>query len=158
MITARDKKVKSLPSPVVKNIAFVVRIVLGAIFLFASAGKIADPMSFAAIVTNYQLLSPPLVLTTAVVLPWIEAVCGLALVFGRLEKGAALLVSLMMVVFTGLVLYNGYRGLNIACGCFSLAANAPSNIAANTLRNLLILAAGAWVLFFPGRQQMNSVR
>jgi uncharacterized membrane protein YphA (DoxX/SURF4 family) len=93
-----------------------------------------------------------------VVFPWIEAVCGLALVFGRFEKGAALVVSLMMVVFTGLILYNGYRGLNIACGCFSLAAHAPSNIAVNTLRNLLILAAGAWVLFFSRRQQMASVR
>ena len=33
-----------------------------------------DPAAFAAIVTNYQLLSPPLVSATAVVLPWIEAV------------------------------------------------------------------------------------
>jgi len=156
LITARDKKVRPNPSAVVRNVTVVVRITLGAIFLFASAGKIADPAAFAAIITNYQLLSPPLVLTTAVVVPWIEAVCGLALVFGRLEKGAALLVSLMMVVFTGLVLYNGYRGLNIACGCFSLAANTPSNIAVNTLRNLLILAAGAWVLFLPKRQLMTS--
>jgi len=149
---------RPLPSAVVKNLTFVVRIALGAIFLFSCAGKIADPAAFAEIVTNYQLLPPPLVSATAVVFPWIEAVCGLALVFGRFEKGAALVVSLMMVVFTGLILYNGYRGLNIACGCFSLAAHAPSNIAVNTLRNLLILAAGAWILFFSRRQQMASVR
>ena len=144
------------PSAVVENVTFVVRIALGAIFLFSCAGKIADPEAFAAIVTNYQLLPPSLVSATAVVFPWVEAVCGVALVFGRFEKGAALLVSLMMVVFTGLILYNGYRGLNIACGCFSLAANAPSNIAVNSLRNLLILAAGAWVLFFSKRQRLTS--
>jgi len=113
---------KPHPSPIFKNVTVVVRVALGAVFLFSCAGKIADPAAFAAIVTNYQLLSPPLVSMTAVVFPWIEAVCGLALVFGRLEKGAALLISLMMVFLTGLILYNGYRGLNIACGCFSLAA------------------------------------
>ena len=146
------------PSAVGINVTVVIRIALGAIFLFSCAGKIANPTAFAAIVTNYQLLPPPLVSATAVVFPWIEAVCGLALVFGRLEKGAALLISLMMVVFTGLILYNGYRGLNIACGCFSLAANEPSNIAVNTLRNLVILAAGAWVFFFSKHQRLASVR
>ncbi len=154
----RGEHVRALPSALVKNVTPVVRIILGAVFLFSCAGKIADPAGFAAIVTNYQLLPPPLVTTTAVVFPWIEAVCGLALVFGRFEKGAALLVSLMMVVFTGLILYNSYRGLNIACGCFSLSAKAPSDIAVNTLRNLSILAAGAWVLFFPKHQRLASAR
>ena len=149
---------RPLPPAAINNITVVVRITLGAIFLFSCAGKIADPEAFAAIVTNYRLLPPLLVSATAVIFPWVEAVCGLALVFGRLEKGAALLVSLMMVVFTGLILYNGYRGLNIACGCFSLAANEPSNIAANTLRNLLILAAGAWVFFFSRGQRLTPVR
>jgi len=136
----------------------VVRTLLGIIFLYSSVGKIANPDAFAAIVNNYQLLSPPLVLATAVGLPWIEALCGLALVVGRFEEGAALLVSLMMILFTGLVLYNGYRGLNIACGCFSLTAKAPSNIAVNTLRNLFILAAGAWVFFFSRHRQRTSIR
>jgi uncharacterized membrane protein YphA (DoxX/SURF4 family) len=145
-------------SAVVKNVTFVVRIALGAIFLFSCADKIADPAAFATIVTNYQLLPPMLVSATAVVFPWIEAVCGLALIFGRLEKGASLLVSLMMIVFTGLILYNGYRGLNIACGCFSLAAATPSNIAVNTLRNLFILAAGVWVFFFSNPRLPTAVR
>jgi len=131
---------------------------LGAVFLFSSAGKIADPGAFAVILINYQLLLPPLVPATAMVFPWIEAVCGLALVFGRFEKGAALLVSLMMVLFVGILFYNRYRGLNIACGCFSLAANAPSDIVLDTLRNLLILAAGAWVLFYPCGRRATSVR
>ena len=131
---------------------------MGAVFLLSCAGKIADPAAFAAIVTNYQILPPPLVSATAVVFPWIEGVCGLALVFGQLEKGAALLVSLMMVFFIGIILYNGYRGLNIACGCFSLSAKEPSNIAVNTLRNLIILAAGIWVLIYAGGQRLMTTR
>lgn len=149
---------KTFPPAVVKTVTIIVRILLGVVFLFSSIGKIADPSAFAAIVTNYQLLPPLLVGAVAVVFPWIEVTCGLSLVFGRFEKGAALLVSLMMVFFIGLLLYNGYRGLNIACGCFSLAAKEPSSIALNTLRNLIILAAGAWVLFFSSPRQRMSAR
>lgn len=149
---------RPFPPAVANTATIVLRIGLGAIFLFSSAGKIADPAAFAAIVANYQLLPSPWVSATAVIFPWIEVTCGLALVFGRLERGAALLVSLMMVVFIAIILYNGYRGLNIACGCFSLAAKTPPNIALNTLRNLFILAAGAWVLLYPGRRQMTPAR
>ncbi len=149
---------RPFPSAMVKNVTIAVRIALGAVFLYSCAEKIADPRAFATIVTNYQLLPPVLVAVTAVVFPWVEALCGLALVFGRFEKGAALLVSLMMVFFTVILLYNGYRGLNIACGCFSLATETPSDVAVNTLRNLLILAAGAWVFFHAGRQQPTPAR
>lgn len=147
---------RPFPPAAVNTATIIVRLLLGAVFLFSSAGKIADPEAFAEIVTNYRLLSPPLVWATAVIFPWIEATCGLALVFGRLEKGAALLVSLMMIVFIGIILYNGYRGLNIACGCFSLSAKEPSDIGLNTLRNLFILAAGSWVLFFSGGRRVTS--
>jgi len=153
----RNEHERPVPSTAAGNITRVVRILLGAVFLFSSAGKIADPAAFAAIVTNYQLLSPELVWATSLFFPWIEAVCGIALVFGRFENGAALLVCLMMVVFTGLILYNDYRGLDVACGCFSLAAEAPSNIVVNTLRNLLILGAGIWVLFLSRRRATSSV-
>ena len=111
--------------------------------------KIADPSAFAGIVTHYQLVSPPLVTLTVMVLPWIEALCGVALVFGFYDKGAALLVCLMMVAFIGIGFYNAYRGLDIACGCFSLSAQQPSNIALNTVRDMAILAAGIWVLIMP---------
>jgi uncharacterized membrane protein YphA (DoxX/SURF4 family) len=122
---------------------------LGAVFLFSSAAKIADPSAFADIVTNYQIVHPPMVRLTAIVLPWIEALCGIALVSGRYVKGAALLVSLMMVAFIGIGFFNVHRGLDIACGCFSLAAQKPSNIVLNTLRDMVILVAGIWVLVMP---------
>lgn len=154
----RSEKVTPQPSAAIKTVTIAVRILLGAIFLFSSVGKIADPEAFHAVVINYRLLPPSLVTATAVIFPWIEALCGLALILGRYEKGAALLVSTMMIVFIGIGFYNGYRGLNIACGCFSLTAKAPSSIAVNTLRNMAILMAGAWVLILPGPQQTRQAQ
>jgi uncharacterized membrane protein YphA (DoxX/SURF4 family) len=149
----REGLVKALPPFSGKKLTIGIRIGLGAIFLFSSMAKIADPSAFAAILTNYQLIDPPLVTLTAVILPWIEALCGVALVFGRYEKGAALLVSLMMIVFIIIGLINAYRGLDIACGCFSLSAKEPSSITLNTLRDLVILAAGIWVMVVQGKRR-----
>ncbi len=149
---------KPYSSAVTIKATIAVRTILGAVFLFSCAGKIADPAAFASILVNYQLFPPALIPVVAVVFPWIEALCGLALIVGRFEKGAALLVSLMMVFFIAIILYNGYRGLNIACGCFSLAAKEPSGIALNTLRNLFILAAGTWVLFYPSHRSLKPAR
>ena len=138
--------------------AWIIRFGLGVLFIYASAGKIADPAAFAAIIANYRILPEAAAVATAVMLPWIEALCGLALITGQFEKGAALLICLMMVMFIGLILFNGYRGLNVACGCFSLSAKAPSNIALNTMRNLLILAAAAWLLYRPKHPIQASLR
>ena len=133
------------------RLTLVVRVGLGLVLIYSSAAKIADPDSFATIVVNYRLLPQPLVWATAVFLPWIEAICGLSLLCGYLEKGAALLASLMMVVFIAVTLYNASRGLSVACGCFSLAVDESSNVYVNTVRNLSMLAAGLWVLIVPRR-------
>jgi uncharacterized membrane protein YphA (DoxX/SURF4 family) len=141
---------------VARRITFGIRIVLGMVFLYACAAKIVHPAAFAAIISNYQLLPASLVAPTAVIFPWLEALCGLALICGRFEKGAALLVGLMMTAFIGIALYNGYRGLNVACGCFSLAAAKPTGIVLHILRNLVILAAAAWVLLAPYQRRPTS--
>lgn len=138
------------------RLTVIIRIGLGAVFLFSSMAKIADPSAFADIVTNYQLVSPALVRLTVIVLPWVEALCGVTLVFGFYDKGAALLVCLMMVAFIGIGFFNAYRGLDIACGCFSLSAKQPSNIALNTVRDMAILAAGIWVLVVSKRRSPAS--
>lgn len=137
-----------------KGITVILRLALGGLFLASCLGKIAQPAAFHAIVANYQVLPPLLVTAVAVVFPWVEAGCGLALIFGRFQNGAALLVCLMMAAFIGVTAFNALRGLNIACGCFSLAANEPSDVTLLILRDLAILAAAAWVLAHPlrGRQ------
>lgn len=136
-----------------KRIIIAIRIALGIVFLVSSSGKIANPGAFAEILSNYQLLPQWLIVPVAVVFPWIELFCALALIVGRFAMGSALLICLMMVVFIGIISYNGYRGLNIACGCFSLTAKEPSHIAVNILRNLGLLAAALVVLVHTARQR-----
>jgi cobalt-zinc-cadmium efflux system protein len=95
------------------------RIALGVIFVFASINKIADPNAFAASIAHYKLVGHQTGLLLATVIPWLELISGMCLIFGIILRGSSLLVFIMMVVFTGGVISGLVRGLDISCGCFS---------------------------------------
>jgi uncharacterized membrane protein YphA (DoxX/SURF4 family) len=125
----------------------VVRVVLGALFLYAGAIKIIDPAAFALAVYNYHILPAWLVNMTAILLPWVEVVAGVCLVFGLWIPGGALIVSALLFVFTIALGFNLSRGLDIACGCFSTAATAEKITWWYLLRDSSLLAAMLLVLF-----------
>ena len=129
------------------GVFLILRIVLGAVFIWASISKIANPQGFAEILGNYQVLPPVLVNPVAIILPWVEALCGVSLIAGRLIRGSALIFVALMLIFLTVTAFNMYRGLDVNCGCFSVAANATSGSqVVNLLRNLLLLILGVFVL------------
>jgi len=58
------------------------RIFLGAILILASVGKIADPEAFTRSILDYRVVTGLAAAIPATVIPWIELLCGLALMFG----------------------------------------------------------------------------
>jgi uncharacterized membrane protein YphA (DoxX/SURF4 family) len=128
------------------GVFLILRIVLGAVFIWASVSKIASPQGFAEILSNYQVLPPVLVIPVAVILPWVEALCGVSLIAGRLIRGSALIFVSLMLIFLMVTAFNMYRGLDVNCGCFSVADSETSGSQlVNLLRNLLLLIAGVFV-------------
>lgn len=99
----------------------VARLALSAVFLLAAAPKIAHPHAFAESIYRYHLLGHDWINLLAVYLPWLELTCAFGLLIPRLRRGALLLVLLMLVMFTGAIAINVYRGVNIDCGCFSVS-------------------------------------
>ena len=132
------------------------RILLGAVFIYASWGKVFNPVSFAEVIANYQILPRSMVVPVALILPWIELVCGVSLIVNRWVQGGALLVSCMLVVFIGALGYNAYRGIDVACGCFTLDETAPSGVWFNLARNGGLLAVALYVLRGDARQFLKS--
>ena len=100
-------------------IVLATRVLLGLVFVVASIEKIADPSAFAVSIGYYKLIGPTLSLAIATILPWVELLCGLFLIFGVMIRGSSLLIVLMLVVFTAGVMSGIFRGLDISCGCFS---------------------------------------
>ncbi len=107
------------PSDVAARMAVPARWYLGALFVWASAHKIASPHDFAVDVATYGILPLALVNPVAIVLPWVELVAGLMLLAGLRVRTAALLVAAMMATFLAALLLALGRGLDMSCGCFA---------------------------------------
>lgn len=106
-----------------RNIGWLIAdFVIGGVFIYAGAIKAWDPISFASDIENYHLVPWSIGVRTAFYLPWLEIVCGLALIFRRLYSGALVLVLVLMLVFIGASVAAKARGIDISCGCFGAAS------------------------------------
>jgi len=121
-------------------------LILGGVFVAAAVPKILHPAEFALAVFRYHLLPSPLINLLAIYLPWLELVSGLTMIFlPRWRRAAALVIMLMLVVFTTAVSTRLVRGLDIACGCFSVDPHHGRIGLWNVARNLILLGMGLWV-------------
>ncbi|MDH7499238.1 MAG: MauE/DoxX family redox-associated membrane protein [candidate division NC10 bacterium] len=126
-------------------LAFLLRISLGALFVWASWDKIVDPGRFAEDVANYGILPPLWVNLCALTLPWLEMIAGLFLILGCFTRSSALILSVLLIVFLIAIAISLARGVEIDCGCFG----AGEELTAMTLiRDLLFLAMGIQVFWF----------
>src|SRR5215471_668946 len=115
-------------------LSHILDFVLAGIFIYAGALKAIDPVQFASDIDNYKILAWPVSVALAFYLPWLEILCGLALVFRFLYRGALSILSLSIVVFTLAIIAAKVRGLDITCGCFghvSQHLSFPSHLATN---------------------------
>jgi len=101
-----------------RAVLLVFRIVLGGLFVYAGAAKALTPLDFAQNVRNYQLVGQSLSFIAALILPWLEILAGAFLVLGIWRRGAALVVSALLVFFIALTVVTMVRGLDVDCGCF----------------------------------------
>ena len=99
-------------------LAFALRLCVGGFFLYASMSKIPYPAQFAEATANYRLVPYWLLNPVAVILPWVEFVCGLFLVIGFTSRASAVLIGLLLILFNTMVLINMYWGAPISCGCY----------------------------------------
>lgn len=122
------------------------RIILGSIFIFASWDKVLEPAVFAEVIANYQILPEALVAPAAIFLPWLELTCGVCLVADRWTGGSAIIVTALIVIFTAAIGFNIYRGMDVACGCFTLDQSAPAGMWLYLLRDVIFLIMGVSTL------------
>jgi uncharacterized membrane protein YphA (DoxX/SURF4 family) len=103
------------------KLTLAARILLGLVFIAAALPKIADPPGFAKAIWAYALFPPWSLNPLALLLPWLELFCGLALCLGRWTPAAVLWTSALLLSFSLALAINLARHHPIDCGCFGSA-------------------------------------
>jgi putative oxidoreductase len=129
-----------------KYLLLTIRLVLGFVFIYAGAEKIASPINFAESISNYQLLNAFFITLAAVLLPWIEVFCGVLLVSGSAVRENAFIISTMLLVFIIAGLISIARGLDIDCGCFGDDSAKLGFL--KIFENILLLIAGIMLMIY----------
>lgn len=105
-------------------VSFVIRILMGGIFLIAGLAKIADPVRFMLTLREFDLFPRVIIPFLAVYLPWLELLLGLSLVLGLLYRTSALILAFLNFLFMLAILSVISRGIVVDCGCFGLLGDA----------------------------------
>src|SRR6184192_1819445 len=132
----------------------IVALIIGGIFIYAGVIKAMDPVAFANDIDNYKILTWPLVVRLAFYLPWLELLCGLALILRFFYRGGLFILTGLTFVFIAASVIAKVRGLDITCGCFGHASK-NWNFSTHLVLDLLILLA-AVVLFSRVRRTETS--
>ena len=135
-------------------LSFVLRLVVGGVFVYAGVLKILDPAQFANDVANYRLLPSALVNFVAITLPWVETVAGILMVMGFWLPGSALVITGLMGVFLVAIGQALMRGLDIQCGCFGTIR--AGKIDAKTLVfDVALFVFAAWLYWRASTAESN---
>ncbi len=99
--------------------ATILRVVLGAIFIYAAWMKLREPWAlFAMAIDSYQVLPTWAVELAARGLPWLELLLGVLLITGVWRGAATAAASVLLTVFFGMMIRAMLKGMQIDCGCF----------------------------------------
>ncbi|MDX9702996.1 MAG: MauE/DoxX family redox-associated membrane protein [Candidatus Auribacterota bacterium] len=127
---------------------WIMRVFLGGLFIFSGMHKLFDPLGFAKIIFNYQLTPHILINFAAVVMPFVELLCGLMLIFGVFRISALVTLEALLVFFTILIGINILRGLDFTCGCFSNSTEKTflNQPIVSFIKNFVLLAIGGYLI------------
>ena len=98
------------------------RLAVGGMFAYLSYMKIRDPINFLKLTREYGVvpLHPPIFLNLiAVAMPWLEMLSAVALLLGVARRGAALLITGMLLFFTPMLFLRAWNMLTAPGSAFA---------------------------------------
>jgi putative oxidoreductase len=132
----------------------ILDLIVGGVFVYAGVLKILDPVQFANDIDNYKTLPWFVSVRLALYLPWLEILCGVAVIFRFFYRGGLSILTALIAVFIGATVVAKMRGLDITCGCFGHASK-NWNFSTHLILDSLILLA-ALALFSRVRHDQKS--
>jgi len=127
-------------------LSLITRLVVGVVFIYAAMDKIALPAQFARIVYNYHMVPGDLINMMAVIMPWLELICGVSVILGLYKEGGLLILNILMVVFMIAITVNIIRGVDLECGCFTVSSKARGSALSLLFRDLGLFVLSLYAL------------
>ncbi|MEW5807625.1 MAG: MauE/DoxX family redox-associated membrane protein [Acidobacteriota bacterium] len=128
------------------------RVIIGAIFIWASLDKIAHASDFSRAIHNYRIMPVLTENIMAISLPWLELLAGLFLIIGYRVRGAATVISALLMIFIMAITVALLRGLDISCGCFDTQGGAKIGLDILFQDLLMLVMSGSIALAGPGQE------
>ena len=112
------------------NIFFIIRLLVGAVFLVSGAEKLLSPyQNFLYVVQGYSLFLPFFEELTARIFPWIEFILGIFTVLGLNLFWSLRGILFCLVGFILIISQAILRNLPIEeCGCFGSLVSVPITV------------------------------
>lgn len=132
--------------------AYVARIGIGGLFIYAGCVKMGDLEAFAELVARYDMLPSACVRPFARTLPAVEALAGAALAFSPWTRLATGIVASLLLAFMAALAQAAVRGLDVSCGCFGgLSHGARTELLLAIGRDALLLIPSLWLAMRAGK-------
>lgn len=148
----------TIPNRKSEILALVLRVLMGAWFVYAGGLKIfvVGLDRFVVDIENYRLVSGQLASVVGYTIPWFEVVGGLCFMLGILRKGAWWVMFGLVLAFTISVGSAWLRGLDISCGC--LGGSEKISYWRKAIEFAVYFAALGWIAWVEWRIQprMNA--
>jgi uncharacterized membrane protein YphA (DoxX/SURF4 family) len=134
-----------------KEAILLLRIIVGATFVYAAYDKVLHPFAFAIAVRGYQIIPVGVSNLFTIALAWAELVSGVLLIVGLFTKQAAGAIFLLLGMFVVALLFVTVKGMVIDCGCFSSEGGSQTGPIL-IMRNVLMMAACVLIAKYDGGQ------
>ena len=105
------------------NLPLIFRIILGIMFIYASYEKILDPVGFSKNIHNFHITPISVENLAALIIPWLELIIGVFLIFGVFLEGTTSITIALLVFFIIILSQAVFRGIDVHCGCFKIDAD-----------------------------------
>lgn len=135
-------------------LTLIVRLALGGVFLYAAYFKIVDPQVFAKSIWFYHMVPGSMINAMAIVLPWLELLCGLGIILGFFYRGSVFWINLLVVMFLVALSVAVSRGISIDCGCFKASAASTDSALQALYRDIGYFVLSLQLLFSRSKKWM----
>lgn len=143
--------IDSEQSSVLKNaLLMTARLIAGGALILAAIGKLKNPEALMLSMKSFELVPVMIIPLSAYILPWLELVVGVCLVYGLATRASAVWASILYIIFTVALLSVLARGMSVDCGCFGALTGESTVSWRSIVRNGIFLSTALVCIFFGG--------